>query len=104
MIRKSTPLFLVTCVAISCAPQWDEIAPPVTPSMAANSKADEGTLQVGRATYIAHCGRCHEHQLPDSVSDADWHVVVPGMAWNASLTTQEEKAVREYILAAKSRK
>jgi len=102
MRTKLIPLCLVALAAISCGPQWDKIAPPVTPGMAAHSGTSKGTLQVGRATYIAHCGRCHEHQLPDSVSDEDWHVVVPGMAWNASLTKQQEKAVREYILAAKT--
>jgi hypothetical protein len=89
---------------VSCVSPWEKIAPSVTPAMASKSGTDEGTLQIGRTTYIAHCGRCHDHQLPDSVSDEDWHVVVPGMAWNASLTKQQENAVRAYLIAAKSRK
>jgi mono/diheme cytochrome c family protein len=79
------------------------MAPPVTPAMAARSKTSEGTLQLGRAAYIAHCGRCHEYQLPDTVSDEDWHVVVPGMAWNAGLSKQDEVAIRQYLIAAKTR-
>ncbi len=41
--------------------------------------------------------------MPDDVSKADWHVVVPGMAWNAGISEAEEEAVLDYILAAKSR-
>lgn len=87
----------------ACAPTLDKMAPPVTPAMAASSKVPEGTLQLGRAAYIANCGRCHEYQLPDTVSDEDWHVVVPGMAWNAGLTKQDEVAIREYVIAAKKK-
>lgn len=89
---------------VSCVGKWEKIAPSVTPAMAQKSGKSEGTLQIGRATYIAHCGRCHEHQLPDSVSDDDWHVVVPGMAWNAGLNKEQEVAVRAYLIAAKSGK
>lgn len=98
---------LLSClllITVSCVSKWEKIAPGVTPSMVRKSGAAEATLQVGRATYIAHCGRCHEYQLPDSVSDKDWHVVVPGMAWNASLNKQQEDAVRAYLIAAKSGK
>ncbi len=98
---------LLSCLIsalLSCVPKWEKIAPSATPMMAQKSGVDEDTLQVGRAIYIAHCGRCHEHQLPDSVSTEDWHVVVPGMAWNASLNKQQEDAVRAYLIAAKSAK
>lgn len=97
--HRCSCLFLLL---VSCVSKWEKIAPPVTPLMASKSGTDEGTLQIGRATYIAHCGRCHEHQVPNSVSDDDWHVVVPGMAWNASLNKEQEVAVRAYLIAAKS--
>jgi mono/diheme cytochrome c family protein len=87
----------------ACSPSLDQMAPPVTPAMAASSKVTEGNLQLGRAAYIAHCGRCHEYQLPDTVSDEDWHVVVPGMAWNAGLSKQDEVAIRQYLIAAKTK-
>ena len=87
----------------SCAPSIEKQAPAVTPAMAARSGKSEGSLQTGRALYIAHCGRCHELQLPDTVSDAEWHVVVPGMAWNAGLSKQDEKAIHAYLIAAKAK-
>jgi cytochrome c5 len=89
---------------LGCAPSLEKQAPAVTPAMVARSSSTEGILQQGRALYIAHCGRCHEYQLPDTVSDADWHVVVPGMAWNAGLSKQDEHAVHQYLIAAQSKK
>lgn len=96
-------LLLGGLIVAACAPSLEKMAPPVTQAMAARSKTSEGTLQLGRAAYIAHCGRCHEYQLPDTVSDEDWHVVVPGMAWNAGLSKQDEVAIRQYLIAAKTR-
>lgn len=92
---------LLALAAFSCAPTASE-PPAVTPAMAARSGKSEGRLQVGRALYLAHCGRCHEMQMPETVSDEDWHVVVPGMAWNAGLSKQDEKALHDYLIAAKA--
>jgi hypothetical protein len=39
--------------------------------------------------------------MPADISSDDWHVVVPGMAWNASLSAADEEAVLAYIIAAK---
>jgi cytochrome c5 len=104
MKRRLWILLLGGLIIAACAPSLEKMAPPVTPAMAASSKVSEGTLQLGRAAYIANCGRCHEYQLPDTVSDEDWHVVVPGMAWNAGLSKQDEVAIRQYLIAAKTKK
>lgn len=69
--------------------------------MAARSGVSQGILQKGHAVYLAQCGRCHEHILPRDVSKADWHVVVPGMSWNAGISEADEDALTAYILAAK---
>lgn len=95
--------FVTACIAsvfviVSCAPQQP---PPATAEMAQRSGKSLAQLQQGHAVYINHCGRCHEHQLPGSVNTEDWHVVVPGMAWNAGLKPSDEKAVLAYLLAAK---
>jgi cytochrome c5 len=104
MPRHLFPLIIASAVIAACAPSFEKGAPAVTPRMAARSGVSEGTLQLGRAAYLAHCGRCHEYQLPDSVSDEDWHVVVPGMAWNAGLNKSDEVAIRQYLIAAKAKK
>lgn len=68
--------------------------------MAQGSGENLATLQRGHALFLSHCGRCHEPQMPASVSAADWHVVVPGMAWNAGLAKADEAAILKYLLAA----
>jgi cytochrome c5 len=99
-----TLLRLLPLLALaSCAPHIEKQAPAVTKAMVASSGSPEADLQSGRALYIAHCGRCHELQMPDSVSSADWHVVVPGMAWNAGISKADEAAIHRYLLAAKAR-
>ncbi len=71
-------------------------------SMAIRSKTSLDTLQTGHGVYMRKCGECHTHLLPNEISSEDWHVVVPGMAWNAGITPVEEKALMKYIMAAKS--
>lgn len=76
-------------------------APVPDAAMATRSGVNHETLQRGHSVYLAHCGRCHEHILPKDVSKADWHVVVPGMSWNAGISAADEEALAAYILAAK---
>lgn len=58
-------------------------------------------LQRGHEVYTSQCSRCHELKMPSKISSADWHIVVPGMAWNASISADDEDAVLKYILAAR---
>jgi cytochrome c5 len=82
----------------ACAPSTPPV-PDAVMSTRANVKL--ATLQRGHTVYLSHCGRCHEYILPKDVSRADWHVVVPGMSWNAGISTADEEALTAYILAAK---
>lgn len=82
----------------ACAPS----TPPVpNAAMSARARVKIETLQRGHTVYLSHCGRCHEYILPKDVSRADWHVVVPGMSWNAGISAPDESALTAYILAAK---
>jgi len=78
---------------------------PVIPvpdaAMAAKSDTDLAMLQKGYGVYMAHCSRCHEPMMPSDVSSDDWHIVTPGMAWNAGISEADEAAVLKYILAAR---
>ena len=89
---------LVILSLAGCAPT--KTAPIPHAAMATRSKVNVATLQRGHAVYLAHCGRCHEHILPKDVSKEDWHVVAPGMAWNAGISAADEKALTAYLLAA----
>jgi hypothetical protein len=95
---RHLPILLSGVLLASCAAT--KTAPIPDAAMATRSKANVATLQQGHAVYLAHCGRCHEHILPKDVSKEDWHVVAPGMAWNAGISAADEKALTAYLLAA----
>lgn len=99
---KSGLLALPFALLASCAPAT-KTAPVPDAGMAARSGTASQTLQRGYGVYMAHCGRCHEHILPADVSREDWHVVVPGMAWNAGISKPDEKALTAYLTAATRR-
>jgi hypothetical protein len=61
------------------------------------------TLRRGNAVYSSQCGRCHHLIPPDAVKTSDWHLVVPGMCWNAGLTQADEALILKYVLAAKKK-
>ena len=80
----------------------NEDAPVPGTMMAMRSKTPLATLDTGHGVYMRKCGECHTHMLPDEITSEHWHAVVPGMAWNAGLEPAEEKALLEYLIAAKS--
>lgn len=96
---KTGLLALPLVLFASCAPAT-RTAPVPDAGMAARSRVSSHTLQRGYGVYMAQCGRCHEHILPADVSKEDWHVVVPGMAWNAGISKADEKALTAYLTAA----
>jgi cytochrome c5 len=108
LITISTILSLVSLTACSMfqpSPRKvSQDAPIPNEDMAKSSKVSLETLQTGHGVYMRKCGECHTHLLPNEVSTADWHIVVPGMAWNAGITPADEKALLKYLIAAKSPK
>lgn len=85
-----------------CASQHDAIpgAPEPNAALAQRSGKPLAQLQQGYSVYMLKCGECHERKLPSQVTGAQWHRVVPGMAWNAGLTRADEAAVLAYVTAA----
>jgi len=57
-------------------------------------------IGLGHAIYLRKCGECHLHILPDQVTEQKWHVIVPEMSWNAGLTSEDEKALYQYLRVA----
>ncbi len=96
---KRVILGLAFCVVVGCGVKSQ--IPVPDPAMADKSGQNLATLQRGHAVYISQCSRCHEPMMPSKVSGEDWHVVVPGMAWNAGISEADEDAVLKYILAAR---
>ncbi|WP_265594454.1 hypothetical protein [Haloferula sp. BvORR071] len=104
-MNKALPLMAVVlipaCAPTPARPSASSSAPVPDTAMSTRSKVKLETLQRGHGVYLAHCGRCHEYILPKDISRSDWHVVVPGMAWNAGISKQDEKVLTAYIMAAK---
>lgn len=98
---KNLSLVGAGLMVLLCSCAGPKQAPLPSPEMAARSGKPLGTLQRGHAVYLSQCTRCHEAKLPETISHEDWHVVVPGMAWNAGISKADEKAVLAYLLAAK---
>jgi hypothetical protein len=96
---KKIALALLIAVAAGCAPA--PVIPVPDAAMAAKSGDKLPILQKGYGVYMAQCSRCHEPMMPSKVSEDDWHIVTPGMAWNAGISEADEAAVLKYILAAK---
>ncbi|WP_143184818.1 hypothetical protein [Rubritalea squalenifaciens] len=76
----------------------DQFAPSA--SMAEKSGTPINELGEGHAIFLKHCSQCHEQRVPNYISSEEWHVVVPGMAWNAGLSKREEDLVNKYLAAA----
>jgi|AntRauTorckE6833_2_1112554.scaffolds.fasta_scaffold49565_2 cytochrome c5 len=70
-------------------------------AMVEKSGVEMETLKRGHTIYLTECSRCHEPVMPTDVSGKDWHLVVPGMAWNAGISEEDEEAVTRYIMAAR---
>lgn len=98
-MKKPALALLIAAVVAGCAPA--PVIPVPDAAMAAKSGGDLASLQKGYGVYMAQCSRCHEPMMPSKVSENDWHIVTPGMAWNAGISKADEAAVLKYILAAK---
>ncbi|MDX1681260.1 MAG: cytochrome c [Akkermansiaceae bacterium] len=95
---------LVAIIVAACTPAITDggYGPVPTDEMARLSGRDLTQLQQGYVIYQKQCQQCHpEPLLPHEVSEGDWHIVVPGMAWNAGINHEEEEAVLQYLLAAR---
>ncbi len=98
---KALSLMVLGGCALLASCAGPKQAPLPSAEMSARSGKPLTTLQRGHAVYLAQCTRCHEAKLPETISHEDWHIVVPGMAWNAGISKSDEKAVLAYLLAAK---
>ena len=106
-MKKAHEIFLAAVafvVIAACAPVITDggYGPVPDAEMARLSGRDLGQLQRGYIIYQKQCQQCHpEPLLPHEVSEGDWHIVVPGMAWNAGIGKEDEEAVLQYLLAAR---
>ena len=71
-----------------------------TAKMAAQSGYPIEDLGKGHAIFLRQCTQCHERMIPKEIPTNEWKHIVPGMAWSAGLSKEEERLVTEYIIAA----
>ncbi|MFC4993264.1 c-type cytochrome [Rubritalea tangerina] len=90
---------LLACIAACTQPKNDD---PFAPSkaMAASTGTPLEDLGKGHAIFMRQCTQCHERWIPNEIPTKEWHKIVPGMAWNAGLSEEEERLVTEYVIAA----
>jgi hypothetical protein len=93
-------LVLVSCQTVPPAGFGIEVPPPDW-RMALRSGTPLPVLGRGYAVYLKQCSQCHVAKLPDDMTREQWHVIIPGMAWNAGIDAQEEHDVLAYMLAAR---
>ena len=108
MSASPSPPFVVRLVIgaaaglliVSCGPSY--VAPPVTPQLAKLSRSSGSQLDRGYRIHQAKCAKCHAFEDPAKF-DADELAddVLPEMAQKAKLDAADEKAVLEYLLAAR---
>lgn len=98
-MKKLLYLAFVAIFVAGCADT--KLIPVPTAEMAQKSGQNLDTLSRGHTVYTTACARCHEPMMPSEISGQDWHVVVPGMSWNAGISEEDEQAVMKYIMAAR---
>src|SRR5437899_10180180 len=53
--------------------------------------------QSGATLWAQNCGHCHNIRSPDSLSDAQWDVVVLHMRVRANLTAEEHRQILAFL-------
>lgn len=95
LLLAATALSVITACSVQ---NNDPFAP--TPTLAAQSNIPLEDLGKGHAIFMRQCMQCHEKRIPNEIPTKEWHSIVPGMAWNAGLSKEEEKLVTDYVVAA----
>ncbi len=69
--------------------------------VAATSSA--AAQESGADVWARSCGRCHRQQPPNKYDADSWRAIMGHMALNARLTSDEETAVRQFLMGAARR-
>lgn len=109
-------IFLTACVPMASGPMGDmdggddgsvggiSEVPNPSEAMAKKSGKPLSQLQRGHEVYMLNCGQCHNYPLPEKVDIMDWEDAMPKMIGHAGLTSSDEKAVLDYVIAVKKEK
>ena len=95
---KRTSLILAVAFLSSCV-SLEKAAPPVETFARGAVGARRTQLEQGRVIYITKCTKCHSAEPVARYSPQRWSKIIPDMAGEAKLGSQETEAVRAYIFA-----
>jgi cytochrome c5 len=98
LITITSAIALSAITACTVQQSNDPFAP--NKAMAKTSGKPIEDLGKGHAIFKRQCTQCHEQRIPNEIPSKEWRHIVPGMAWNAGLSKEEEHLVTEYVLAA----
>ena len=71
-----------------------------TAELAEKTNTPIEALGKGHSIFMRQCSQCHEQRIPNQIPTKEWHIITPGMAWNAGLSKEEEQLVTKYLVAA----
>ncbi len=93
---------LATLIVGACT-SIEQLAPPVDEAMLAamapRGGVAAGRIEHGRTIYVTKCARCHSPERVTKYSLERWGEILPRMAHEASLPSEDEAAVQMYIKA-----
>lgn len=83
----------------------EQMAPPVGVEfqrVALRNQVEVATLELGRRVYLMDCARCHSVEPIGRYSESHWREILPRMSQETKLGTEEQAALKAYVLAAHS--
>ena len=92
MILGAAGLLLAGC-ATQATPASDK-------SAVAASSPKAAPAHSGAQLWAQNCGHCHNIRSPDSLSDAQWDIVLLHMRIRANLTAEEHKQILAFLKSA----
>lgn len=95
-------LLVVGACGLAAAIACTSAAP--APASAAPGPPAGSDAEAGRALYLEKCGGCHRTYPVSHVAAEKWPALLDRMAEKAKLTSEEEKAVRAYVLSSEPAK
>jgi len=96
-------IILFIGVVISGCLSLEEMAPPIESTiiaLAAETGISPGILAHGRQIYLTQCIRCHGVEPINRYTPDHWQMIVPEMAAETKLDTQQQADLLAYLLTA----
>jgi len=106
MIATPNRTVLACLLLLFASTSWNLLAEPKAKQKTANESSsavsnDSYMGLTGEELWSNNCLRCHNIRPPTMYSNAQWDVIVHHMRIRANITGQEQRAIVEFLKAAK---